>query len=73
MLQQAGKWTLLAGLLLAAVGGLMYLLGRLGLGRLPGDVAFGGKNWKIYLPIGTCVFLSALLTLVLWLLARMRR
>jgi len=73
MLQHIGKLIVLAGLVLAVFGGLLYLLGRLGLGRLPGDLSFGGKNWRVYLPIGTCILLSALLTLLLYLLHRLRR
>ena len=68
-----GKWMALTGAVLAVVGGLMYLFGRLGLGPLPGDVSFGGKNWRVYLPVGTCVVLSVLLTLLLWILTRLRR
>lgn len=73
MFQQIGKVVLFAGLVMTAFGGLLYLLGRLGLGRLGGDVSFGGKNWRVYLPIGTCVLLSILLTLILYVLGRLRR
>lgn len=73
MLQQLGKLVFLFGAALAVVGGIMYLAGRLGLGRLPGDVSFGGKNWRVYLPVGTCVVLSIILTLVMWLIMRLRR
>ena len=65
MLQQVGKLVALSGLAIAAFGGLLYLLGRLGAGRLPGDVSFGGKNWRVYIPLGTCIVLSAALSLVL--------
>ena len=40
------------------------------LGRLPGDIAIEGKNGSVYLPVTTCLLLSALLTLVGWLLNR---
>ena len=73
MFQQIGKVVVFAGLAIMAFGGLLYLLGRLGLGRLGGDVSFGGKNWRVYLPIGTCVLLSILLTLILYLVHRLRR
>lgn len=73
MFQQIGKMVLFVGLGMTALGGLLYLLGRLGLARLPGDVSFGGKNWRIYLPIGTCVLLSIVLTLILYLVHRLRR
>jgi hypothetical protein len=64
---------LVAGLVLAGLGAVLYGLGRLGLGRLPGDLSFGGRNWRVYLPIGTCIVLSVLLTLILWLVSRLRR
>lgn len=62
----------MAGAVMAACGGLVYLAGRLGLGRLPGDVSFGGRNWRVYLPIGTSILLSILLTLILYLVHRLR-
>lgn len=73
MLQQVGKTVVVVGIAIAALGGLMILLGRLGLGRVPGDFAFGGKHWRVFVPIGTCIVLSALLTLILYLLSRFRQ
>ncbi len=72
-MQQIGKFVLAVGLVLAAAGGIIYLLGRLGVGRLPGDISCGGEKWRLYLPIGTSILLSILLTLVLYILARLRR
>ena len=63
----------LAVLVVTAAGALVYLMDRVGLGRLPGDVAFSGKSRRIYLPIGTSVLLSAWLTLIVCLLRRRRR
>jgi len=73
MLVQIGKWILAAGVALMAFGVILYVLGRLGLPRLPGDFAFGGKNWRVYLPIGTSLLLSILLTFILWLILRASR
>lgn len=73
MYQQIGKIVFVLGLAVAAGGGLVYLLGRAGLTRLPGDISFGGRNWRVFLPIGTSIALSVLLTLLLWLLGRMGR
>jgi hypothetical protein len=61
------------GLAVAALGGVLWAMGRLGLVRLPGDFTFGGKGWRLYLPIGTCVLLSVLLSLLMWVLSRFRR
>ena len=73
MFQQIGKWLLILGAMLAAVGGVLWALGRAGVHRLPGDVSFGGRNWRVYLPLGTCIALSILLTLLLWIVSRVRR
>ena len=61
------------GIALVTVGVLFLLLGKLGLFRLPGDMEFGGEHWKVYVPLGTCIVLSILLTLVMWLIQFFRR
>jgi len=40
-----------------------------GLGRLPGDIVYRGKNLQFYFPIVTCLLLSVVLTLVLWIIS----
>jgi hypothetical protein len=52
------------GLVLAAVGILLEVAPALRLGRLPGDISFGGSSWRVYIPLGTSLVLSVLLTLV---------
>jgi len=64
---------LLVGVLLAGAGALLLAAGKLGLGKLPGDLTFGGKNWRVYLPIGTSIVLSLLLSGLLWVILRLRR
>ena len=63
------------GLLLLIAGGVVYLLGRLGisLGHLPGDLAWRRKNVSVYFPLGTSILLSVVLSLILYLLSRLRR
>jgi hypothetical protein len=60
-----------------AVGGLIFvlgvvvsLLGRTGLGRLPGDIVVQRGGFTLYFPIVTSILLSLLLTAILWLLRR---
>lgn len=67
-----GRILIIAGAVLIVVGALISLLARLPLpiGRLPGDLVFRGKNWVFYFPLGTCLAVSLVLTLLLWLLAR---
>jgi uncharacterized membrane protein len=71
----AGKFLVIAGLVLVGIGVVVMLAGRanLPLGRLPGDIVYRGKNSTFYFPIVTCILLSLLLTLVLWLFNRFGR
>jgi len=71
--QQIGKWLILVGLFMAVLGLLMLLLSRVGLFRLPGDLQFGGRHWRTYLPIVSCIIVSIVLTLILWLISYFRR
>jgi hypothetical protein len=73
--RELGKWLILIGLILAAMGGLFFLGGRLPfrLGRLPGDIAIQGKRGSFYFPIVTCILLSVVLTLVMWIFSAFRR
>jgi hypothetical protein len=66
--QQIGKWLILAGLVIALAGVLIMVSGRLVLFKLPGDLQLGGKNWRVYLPIASCIVISIVLTLILWLI-----
>ena len=71
--QQVGKWLITIGIAVAVVGGLMLVLGKMGMFRLPGDLQFGGKNWRIFLPIASCIIISIVLTVILWLINYFRR
>ena len=55
---------------LAVVGGVLILAGRAGLGRLPGDLSFGGSGVRVFIPLATCLLLSLIATVVLNLLLR---
>ena len=58
------------GLVILAVGLLWPLLSKLGLGRLPGDIVIERGNFTLYLPIATCLLISVVLSIILWLLNR---
>jgi hypothetical protein len=58
------------GLILVVVGVLWPLLSKVGLGRLPGDIAIERENVRFYLPITTSIIVSILITLILWLLRK---
>ena len=72
-MEQFGKIIVLLGLIIVMLGGMLYLLGKLGIGQLPGDVSFGGKNWKVFLPFGTCILSSILLTVLFIIINRFRQ
>ena len=64
------RFLIILGLILVVTGLLWPAIGRLGLGRLPGDVVFTRGHTTFYFPIVTSLILSALLSLVLWLIGR---
>ena len=64
-----GKTLVMLGAAIAALG-LLLMLGerfQIQLGRLPGDIAIKRDNWSFHFPLTTCLLLSGLLSLVLWL------
>jgi DUF2905 family protein len=67
-----GRLLILIGLAFVVLGVVVLVLNRLNipLGRLPGDVVWRGKNSTLYFPWVTCLILSALASLLLWLLNR---
>lgn len=66
-----GKLLIVFGLLIAAVGVVVVLAGRLPwVGRLPGDVYVQRGNWTFYFPLATSIVVSLVLTLLFWLIGR---
>jgi hypothetical protein len=67
-----GRVLIAIGLLVAALGVLISLGERLPirLGRLPGDLIIRGKNSVFYFPLVTCLLISVILSVVLWLMNR---
>jgi hypothetical protein len=70
-----GKIFVFFGVMLLVLGVLFLFLGRSGLplGRLPGDFLYRGKNTTFYFPLTTSIVLSAVLSLVLYVIGRFRR
>jgi hypothetical protein len=62
---QVGKMLLFAGLTLAAVGVLLIVGDRLGLGRLPGDLMWKRRTTTVYFPWVTSLLVSVILTVLL--------
>lgn len=65
-----GKIILTLGLIMVLVGGSLLLFGKLGLGRLPGDIFFQRGNSAFYFPLATSLIVSLVLTLILNLIFR---
>jgi len=74
-MRQLGKTLVLFGVLLVGIGGLLLLGPKLPirLGRLPGDIVYRSERTTFYFPIVTSLLVSALLTLVFWLISYLRR
>ncbi|HSC19208.1 MAG TPA: DUF2905 domain-containing protein [Rhizomicrobium sp.] len=58
---------IVVGIACLAAGVLWPWLSRLGLGRLPGDIAIQRQNFSFYFPLVTCLVISVALTLLFWL------
>lgn len=66
-----GKLLVVAGIVLVVLGVLIQLAGRVPwLGRLPGDIVIHRPNFTFYFPLTTCILISVVLSLLLWLLRR---
>jgi hypothetical protein len=70
-----GKILAFFGVMLLVLGGIFLLLGRTNFpfGRLPGDILYRGKNTTFYFPLTTSLLLSAILSLVLYIIGRLRQ
>lgn len=75
-LEQFGRIFLVAGVVLALLGLVLVIGGRLGLpfGRLPGDITFQRGPVSVFAPLASCLVASVVLTiivnLILWILRR---
>ena len=64
-----GRLLIMAGLFLVVAGLIVTFAGRLPikLGRLPGDIHYQGRNTTFYFPVVTCIIISIILSMVMWL------
>ncbi len=68
---ETGKALIAIGVILIGAG-LLWLLGsRLGLGHLPGDIVIERENFRLYLPLGTCLLVSVVLSVVFSIIGRL--
>ena len=70
-----GRILISVGIVIVIAGLCVLLAGKLHLplGRLPGDIVWRGKNSAFYFPLATCILLSVLLSLLFYILSRIRR
>ncbi|MDW7740420.1 MAG: DUF2905 domain-containing protein [Bacillota bacterium] len=64
-LESIGKLLIIGGGIIVATGLVIYLLSRLGLGRLPGDIFIQRENITFYFPLATMLLISIILTILL--------
>ena len=72
-MNQLAKVLMGMGALLFLVGGALLLWQRLGLGRLPGDLTWKGRNFTFHFPLATSLLVSLVLTVLLNLWLRKTR
>jgi hypothetical protein len=66
-----GKTLLIIGLIIAGIGGLILLGGKIPwIGRLPGDFYYKGKNFTFYFPLATSIVVSIILTIIVLFISR---
>lgn len=73
MNQQSGKYIIIAGVTIVAVGVLVYFFHNKlhWFGRLPGDIRVERENFKFYFPITTMIIISIIFTLLMQLFRKM--
>jgi hypothetical protein len=65
-----GRWLVLFGIALVVLGVAWPWIAKLGLGRLPGDIRIEREGFGFYFPLTTSLIVSAVISLLLWLLRR---
>ncbi len=70
--ENIGKVLLFIGVAIALAGFVLLVLGKTGLGRLPGDLIIKRENLTVYIPITTMILVSILISLLLYLFSKWR-
>lgn len=70
LMHEIGRFLIVLGAILILIGLAMPWLGKLGLGRLPGDIVIERENFSFYFPIMTSLLVSLILSAILWWLQR---
>ena len=74
-LRETGRLLIVLGIVLVGLGALLAFGGKLPfrLGRLPGDLVYQGRNGSFYFPVMTCILLSVVLSVLMWVVNHFRR
>ncbi len=64
------KWLITLGVILVVLGFAWPLISKLGLGHLPGDIRIERKDFIFYFPIVTCIIVSVVISIILWIFRR---
>jgi len=64
------RWLIIFGIVLIAAGLMWPLLEKVGLDRIPGNIVVDRENFRLYLPLGTSLVISVVVSVVLWLINR---
>ena len=69
-----GRVLIYLGGAVVVLGVVLVLLGKTGLplGRMPGDVVYRGKNTTVYFPVVTCIVVSVVLSVVVYIVQKIR-
>jgi len=66
-----GRFLIVIGVILVIVGAVFLLAPKIPwLGRLPGDISIKRGNFSFYFPLGTCILISVILSLIMYLLRK---
>ena len=70
-MNEFGKVMFVFGIVIAVIGLLLWTgVGKGWLGKLPGDINYSRDNFSFHFPIVTCLIVSVVITLILWLLRK---
>lgn len=72
MNQQTGKYILVAGIIIVAVGIIIYFFHDYlkWIGRLPGDIRIAKQNFRFYFPLTTMIIFSVIITVIIAILKK---
>ena len=65
-----GRFLITLGLTIAALGLVITVVPKLGIGHLPGDIVLKRKNFTLYIPLASSILISVLLSLLINLFRR---